>query len=288
MRLVTLGHSDAESAGVAIGGRVIDLGIPIEAILATPRRQWPVAPRGDRRGTPLEEAVLRAPVPHPGKIIAIGMNYLDHCAEQGIEPPKEPLVFAKFPSAVVGPGEAVSWPTDVTDVDWEVELAVVIGAGANYGPRRRHDISIAGYTIANDVSARDLQTRDGQFVRAKSLDTFCPLGPFLVSADEVPHPGQLGLSLQLNGLEMQRSNTDQLIFGVSELFDFCRRYFTLDPGDIILTGTPPGVGVFRTPPVFLAAGDVMVAAIDGLGELRTPVAGHRPEAEPLSDRPHGQ
>jgi 2-keto-4-pentenoate hydratase/2-oxohepta-3-ene-1,7-dioic acid hydratase in catechol pathway len=217
----------------------------------------------------MDEVTITAPVPRPGKIIAIGMNYRDHCAEQGIEPPLEPLVFAKFPSSVIGPDVAVAWPADVGHVDWEVELAVVVGVGP------RGDAEVAGFTIANDVSARDLQARDGQFVRAKSIDTFCPMGPVLVTPDELPDPLHVALSLEVNGVAMQHSNTDQLLFGVPELMSFCRHYFNLEPGDVILTGTPPGVGAFRKPPIYLAPGDVMVARIEGIGELRTPVSGPR-------------
>jgi 2-keto-4-pentenoate hydratase/2-oxohepta-3-ene-1,7-dioic acid hydratase in catechol pathway len=203
-------------------------------------------------------------------VIAIGMNYRDHCLEQGIEPPVEPQVFAKLPSSIIGPDVPVSWPADVVDVDWEVELAVVIGS-----PDAAGRPTVAGYTIANDVSARDLQFRDVQFVRGKSIDTFCPMGPWLVTPDDLPDPLHVALSMHVNGIEMQGSNTNQLLFDVPTLLSFCAHYFTLEPGDIILTGTPPGVGVFRKPPVYLAAGDTMVATIEGIGQLRNPVTGER-------------
>lgn len=275
MRLVTFESAHGDTAGIVAEDRVLSLGVPIEEILREPRHRWRAWSPEEASGIRLDDVILKAPVPKPGKIIAFGMNYRDHCLEQGIDPPTEPLVFAKFPSSVIGPGASVSWPADVTQVDWEVELAIVVGAAADRDGGQTREVDIAGYTIANDVSARDLQARDGQFVRAKSLDTFCPLGPYLVTRDEVPDPVHLDLSMHVNGVQMQQSNTNQLLFGVPELFAFCRRYFSLEPGDIILTGTPPGVGVFRSPPIFLAAGDVMVAAIEGLGELRTPVAGGR-------------
>jgi 2-keto-4-pentenoate hydratase/2-oxohepta-3-ene-1,7-dioic acid hydratase in catechol pathway len=257
------------SAALVVADRVVDLGMPMEALLATPRVDW-IMPSGEARSIGLGDVRVMAPVPRPGKVIAIGMNYRDHCLEQGIQPPVEPLVFAKFPSSIIGPDVPVSWPSGVTNVDWEVELAVVVGhRDADGRP------TVAGYTIANDVSARELQARDVQFVRAKSIDTFCPMGPWLVTPDDLPSPVHLALSIQVNGVVMQNSNTDQLLFDVPALMSFCARHFTLEPGDVILTGTPPGVGVFRKPPVYLAAGDMMVATIERIGELRNPVAGER-------------
>ena len=268
MRLVTV-HAASPVAGLLEDGAVTLLDVPIEALLAQPQHAWDID--AHRAADPVPTGTLRlaAPIPRPGKVIAIGMNYRDHCLEQGLEPPLQPLVFAKFPTAIVGPDVPVSWPADVTDVDWEVELAIIIGVGADGEP------AVAGYTIANDVSARQLQQADGQFVRAKSIDTFCPLGPAMVTPDALPDPLHVPITLEVNGTVMQESNTDQLIFGVTELMTFCRHFFSLEPGDVILTGTPPGVGVFRNPPMFLDAGDVMVARIQGIGELRTPVLGPR-------------
>jgi len=268
MRLVTL-RADPPVAGVVENGLVTRLDAPLEALLAQPRDSWEIGVRRTSDPMPIETVRLDAPVARPGKIVAIGMNYRDHCIEQGIEPPLEPLVFAKFPTSIVGPDVEVSWPADVTDVDWEVELGIIVGIDDDGQP------TVAGYTIANDVSARQLQTRDGQFVRAKSIDTFCPLGPAMVTPEELPDPLHVSLSLEVNGTVMQQSNTDQLLFDVAEVMTFCRHFFSLEPGDVILTGTPPGVGVFRKPPVFLAAGDVMVARIEGIGQLRTPVLGPR-------------
>ena len=269
MRLATIDAGGGRhSAGVVIGDRVVDLGVPMEVWLATPPADWIIPPQAPSIG--LEDARLKAPVPRPSKVIAIGMNYRDHCLEQGIEPPVEPLVFAKFPSSIIGPDAPVSWPAGVINVDWEVELAVVVGPTDAAGSP-----TVAGYTIANDVSARDLQSRDIQFVRAKSIDTFCPMGPWLVTPDELPDPVHLALSMQVNGVVMQESNTNQLLFDVPTLMSFCAHHFTLEPGDVILTGTPPGVGVFRKPPVYLAVGDTMVATIEGIGQLRNPVAGER-------------
>ena len=267
MRLATMGDGSGRAC-VVRGNLLTPLRTTTADILRTPPSGWRDLPE-DGPPQRLDEMPLAAPTPRPGKIIAIGMNYRDHCAEQGVDPPREPLVFAKFPTSVIGPEAPVSWPSGVENVDWEVELAVVVGVDVV------GDIGIAGYTVANDISAREIQTRDGQFVRAKSIDTFCPLGPWIVSSDELPDPSDLAISLSVNGVQMQSSRTNQMLFGASELVEFCRHFFSLEPGDVILTGTPPGVGAFRQPPIFLAPGDVMVAQIDGIGELRTPVAGPR-------------
>jgi 2-keto-4-pentenoate hydratase/2-oxohepta-3-ene-1,7-dioic acid hydratase in catechol pathway len=227
--------------------------------------------------TPLVRALdrvrLLAPIDDPRKVIGIGLNYRDHCEEQELAPPKNPVLFAKFASAVVGPDEAISWPPGLTSqVDLEAELAVIIGKRGRGIPVDRGLDYVAGYTIGNDVSARDLQFGDGQWVRGKSLDSFCPLGPWLVTADEVEDPHALRIQSGLNGFTMQDSNTRHLIFNVPFLVSFISRACTLCPGDVILTGTPAGVGVFREPPVFLQPGDTVEITIEGLGSLRNPVA----------------
>ncbi|MCM3901201.1 MAG: fumarylacetoacetate hydrolase family protein [Pyrinomonadaceae bacterium] len=212
-----------------------------------------------------------APVPRPGKLICIGLNYRDHAAESNMPIPERPVVFSKFSTAVIAPGEAVIVPPTSKQVDYEAELAVVIG-------RRAKNVSVShaldyvlGYTVFNDVSARDFQFADGQWQRGKSCDTFAPMGPKIVTADGVPDPHKLSIKLRLNGKTMQDSNTDQLIFGVPELVAFLSETITLEPGDVIATGTPPGVGFARKPPVFLKAGDVMEVEIEGLGTLNNPV-----------------
>ncbi len=216
---------------------------------------------------PLAGLRLMAPV-QPSKIMAIGLNYLDHVLEGGRKPPERPVLFAKFPTAVIGPGDAICWEPALSDkIDWEAELAVVIGRTAR---RVRAEDAIGyifGYTAANDVTARDIQQGDGQWVRGKSLDTFCPLGPWVVTADEIPDPHTLPIRCIVNGEVMQSSNTDQLIFRIPVLIEFLSRAFTLLPGDVILTGTPPGVGQYRTPPRFLRAGDRVTVEIDGIGAL---------------------
>jgi 2-keto-4-pentenoate hydratase/2-oxohepta-3-ene-1,7-dioic acid hydratase in catechol pathway len=222
-------------------------------------------------GAAVSGAARLAPVV-PGKVVAIGLNYLDHIRESGTQAPERPLVFAKFPSSVIAAGEPIRLPLELTRrVDWEVELAVVIG-------RRAHAVAPAaaldhvyGYTVANDVSARDLQFSDGQWVRAKSLDTFCPLGPVVVTADEIPDPQALRLTCRVNGEVMQDATTDLMLFGVAELISFCSHSFTLDPGDVLLTGTPWGCGEFMDPKRSLAPGDVVECEIGGIGTLRNPV-----------------
>jgi 2-keto-4-pentenoate hydratase/2-oxohepta-3-ene-1,7-dioic acid hydratase in catechol pathway len=212
----------------------------------------------------------------PGKIVAIGLNYMDHVRESGVEPPAEPLVFTKFTSAVIGDGDPIPIDGELTKrVDWEVELAVVIGRTARRveaGTALEH---VFGYTVANDVSARDLQFSDGQWVRAKSLDGFCPLGPEIVTADEIPDPQSLALKTTVNGEVMQDSSTSEMLFGVADLIAFCSRSFTLEPGDVLLTGTPWGCGEFMDPPRSLRPGDVVQVSIEGIGKLRNPVVAAR-------------
>ncbi|MBN2305814.1 MAG: fumarylacetoacetate hydrolase family protein [Anaerolineae bacterium] len=211
---------------------------------------------------------LLAPVGRPGKVIAIGKNYLDHCRETNTEPPARPLIFAKFPTAIIGPGDAIIWSAALTQqVDYEAELAVVIGKTARRVSEADALDYVFGYTVANDVSARDLQFGDGQWVRGKSLDTFCPLGPAVITADEIPDPQTLAIRCELNGIERQASTTSEMIFGVAQLVAFCSQAFTLEPGDMILTGTPHGVGAFRDPKLFMGDGDTVVVEIERVGRL---------------------
>jgi 2-keto-4-pentenoate hydratase/2-oxohepta-3-ene-1,7-dioic acid hydratase in catechol pathway len=215
---------------------------------------------------------LLAPVPRPGKLICIGLNYRDHAIESKMPIPERPVVFSKFSTSVIGPGEAVVVPSKSEQVDYEAELAVVIGRRAkNVTPEQAYDY-VLGYTIVNDVSARDFQFADGQWQRGKSCDTFAPMGQWIVTTDEIPDPHTLSIKLRLNGQTMQDSNTNQLIFGVPELIAFLSESITLEPGDVIATGTPPGVGFARKPPVFLKSGDVMEVEIEGIGTLTSPIA----------------
>ncbi len=211
---------------------------------------------------------LLAPVPNPSKIIAIGLNYRDHAREQGSPIPESPIIFAKFPTSVVGAGDTITWDPELThQVDYEVELAVVIGRTARKVSEDDALSFVAGYTCGNDVSARDLQFGDHQWVRGKSLDTFCPLGPWLVTPDEIPDPQALSIRALLNGEVVQDSRTSEMIFSVRYLIAFASRAFTLLPGDVIMTGTPHGVGVFRKPPVFLKDGDRIAVEIERIGRL---------------------
>ncbi len=211
---------------------------------------------------------LLAPVPRPGKIIAIGRNYADHVTEDGAVPPPSPLIFAKFPSSVVGPGADVRWdPAMTSQVDYEAELAVVIGRRARHVTEQAALEFVLGYTCLNDVSARDLQFGDGQWVRGKSLDTFCPMGPALVTSDELDNPDDLDIACVVNGELLQHDRTSSMFYSVRQLISHCSRAFTLEPGDVIATGTPGGVGIFRNPPRLLGDGDVVAVAIEGIGEL---------------------
>jgi acylpyruvate hydrolase len=221
---------------------------------------------------PLNEVQLAPPLYNPSKIVCVGLNYHDHCREQNVEVPQRPLLFAKFPSTIIGFGADINWQSHITDqVDYEAELGVVIRRKGRNIPLNESIHYIAGYTIINDVSARDLQVSDVQWVRGKSLDTFCPMGPYLVTADEVADPQQLKIQCWVNGELRQDSNTAEMIYKIPELITFISQTCTLLPGDIISTGTPNGVGVFRKPPVFLQPGDVVEIEIEKLGRLRNTV-----------------
>ena len=211
------------------------------------------------------------PIERPGKIVCVGLNYRDHAEEQGVELPTAPLLFAKFTTSLIGPGEAIVIPPIVTKCDYEAELGVVIGSTVRNVSRENALEAVAGYICANDVSARDLQFADGQWTRGKSPDTFCPVGPGLVPAAEVADPHSLRIRALVNGEVLQDSTTANLIFGVDEIISYVSQTSTLEPGDLILTGTPAGVGVFRKPQRLLQPGDVVTIEIEGLGELTNPV-----------------
>jgi 2,4-didehydro-3-deoxy-L-rhamnonate hydrolase len=211
------------------------------------------------------------PIDRPGKIIAVGLNYRDHASEATVTPPKSPILFAKWTTCLVGPDEPIVIPTGIDEVDWEAELAVIIG-------RTAQDVHIddaldfvRGYTCMNDVSARRAQRDDGQWTRAKSFDTFGPIGPKVVPAREIPDPQSLNIRARVNGQIMQDSNTSEMIFSVAHLIAFISAGVTLEPGDVITTGTPNGVGAFRPTPIFLQPGDRVDVEIDGIGTLSNPV-----------------
>jgi 2,4-diketo-3-deoxy-L-fuconate hydrolase len=211
------------------------------------------------------------PLERPGKIVCVGLNYRDHAEEQGVELPKEPLLFAKFTTSLIGPGEPIVIPPLVQQCDYEAELGVVIGSTVKGVSKENALEAVRGYICANDVSARDLQFADGQWTRGKSCDTFCPVGPELVPAAEVGDPHDLRIRAIVSGEVLQDSTTANLIFGVDEIVAHVAQTTTLQPGDLILTGTPAGVGVFRDPKRLLEDGDEVTIEIEGLGSLTNPV-----------------
>jgi 2-keto-4-pentenoate hydratase/2-oxohepta-3-ene-1,7-dioic acid hydratase in catechol pathway len=207
----------------------------------------------------------------PGKIVCVGLNYLDHAEESGQDLPKAPLLFAKWPNTLIGDGEPIVLPAEATEVDYEAELGVVIATRARRVSEAQALDHVAGYICVNDVSARDLQFGDGQWTRGKSPDTFCPVGPSLVPRERIDDPQKLAIRCILNGETMQDSTTAQMIFSVAEIIAYVTRTVTLEPGDLIATGTPAGVGVFRDPKVLLKDGDEVTVEIEGVGTLTNPV-----------------
>jgi 2-keto-4-pentenoate hydratase/2-oxohepta-3-ene-1,7-dioic acid hydratase in catechol pathway len=211
------------------------------------------------------------PIERPGKIVCVGLNYRDHAEEQGVALPEAPLLFAKWQNALIGPGEPIVVPPLVTKCDYEAELGVVIGTRAKDVSAENALEAVAGYICVNDVSARNLQFADGQWTRGKSPDTFCPVGPALVPRDEIADPQNLAIRAVLNGETMQASTTANMVFGVADLIAYITQTITLEPGDLIATGTPAGVGAFREPAVFMQPGDEITIEIEGLGSLTNPV-----------------
>jgi 2-keto-4-pentenoate hydratase/2-oxohepta-3-ene-1,7-dioic acid hydratase in catechol pathway len=235
-----------------------------------------------RDGRPVAEAELLAPVGRPGKVIAIGRNYREHADEEGVDTPPAPLIFSKWPSSIVGPDAEIRWDPSLTaQVDYEAELAVVIGRTARRVAAADALEHVLGYTCLDDVSARDLQFGDGQWTRGKSLDTFCPMGPALVTADEIPDPQALEIECRVNDEVLQHASTAQMYFGVAEIISHCSMAFTLELGDVIATGTPGGVGIFRDPPVVLRDGDVVTVSIERIGHLRNVCRHERIATEPV-------
>ena len=216
---------------------------------------------------------LLPPIPDPRKIVCVGLNYRDHAAESGAPIPKDPVLFSKYATALIGHEEAIILPASSKEVDYEAELVIVVGRRGRHLTEEQAWDHVAGYTIGHDVSARDWQLKkDGkQWMVGKTFDTFAPTGPVLVTTDEIPDPHNLAIRLRLNGQVMQDSNTKQMIFNVGQVVSYLSQVFTIEPGDLIFTGTPPGVGFARKPPVFLKGGDVTEVEIEGLGVLRNPV-----------------
>jgi 2-keto-4-pentenoate hydratase/2-oxohepta-3-ene-1,7-dioic acid hydratase in catechol pathway len=232
--------------------------------------RWIYNPPGGER-LDLGTTRLLAPIPRPPKIVCIGLNYLDHAAESNLAVPETPTVFCKFPTSVIGPGQAIVLPRNSTKPDYEAEFAVVIGKGGRYIPEAKWRDHVFGYTIVNDVSARDFQMATSQWMIGKTFDTFCPMGPAIVTADEIADPHNLAISLSIGGETLQDSNTSNLIFNLPKVIAHLSSVFTLEPGDVIATGTPAGVGFARKPPRWLRAGDEVRIKIEGIGELVNPV-----------------
>jgi 2-keto-4-pentenoate hydratase/2-oxohepta-3-ene-1,7-dioic acid hydratase in catechol pathway len=277
---------DSPWCGVAApDGRIIDLhaagreiGIEIPRRLSELLGEW----QWQRKVSLVEEYAIEdgthrheretltrhAPIDDPGKVVCVGLNYVEHAEETGSEIPEEPKLFSKFPTSVTGPEGEIRWdPEYTTEVDYEAELVVVIGERARRVDESDARDHVAGVMPGNDVSARDLQQGDGQWVRGKSLDTFAPTGPELVTLEEIDDPHDLGIWTEVNGERLQDSTTSDLIFDIDELVAFCSRAFTLEPGDLLFTGTPPGVGVFREPQILLDDGSTVTVGIEGVGEL---------------------
>ncbi|MGG3914989.1 fumarylacetoacetate hydrolase family protein [Rossellomorea vietnamensis] len=222
----------------------------------------------------ISEVEILPPIPVPEKIICIGLNYIDHCKETGMEQPVSPVIFSKYANAIVGHNDEVMIPVNSNEVDFEAELAVVIGRKAKCVTEKEANDFVFGYTIMNDISARDLQFSDGQWSRGKSADTFAPTGPVIVTKDEIGNPHNLSITLELNGEVMQDSSTKNLIFNVPQIISFLSQSMTLKPGDLIATGTPPGVGMGRNPKVWLKNGDQMNISIEKIGTLSNTVKSH--------------
>ncbi|MFO0949392.1 MAG: fumarylacetoacetate hydrolase family protein [Planctomycetota bacterium] len=282
MRLVSFTNDDrGPRAGALVGNAVIDLHATDASLPATvrelleagqPALQKAKAAAAASNAVLVAKPRLHAPIPNPNKVLCIGLNYRDHAEETGAQIPRDPVVFNKFTTTVIGPDDPIAIPSVSSEVDYEAELVIVIGKKGRNIPVGKAMEYVAGYTVGHDVSARDWQTKkDGkQWLLGKSFDTFAPMGPAMVTADEVSDPHNLGIRFRLNGKTMQDSNTRQMIFKTPELIAYISQVCTLLPGDVIFTGTPPGVGMARKPPVYLKPGDVCEVEIDGLGVLNNP------------------
>jgi 2-keto-4-pentenoate hydratase/2-oxohepta-3-ene-1,7-dioic acid hydratase in catechol pathway len=284
MKLISFQQDDQTRIGLVRGDRLVDLseadsGLPrcMKALLELgPQGLERVRACADASDTlALADVKLLAPVSHPEKVICVGVNYADHAAESGMDAPSEPVIFNKLPTTLRAQGDEIVLPSLSNQVDYEAELVVVIGTGGKDIDKDQALQHVAGYTCGNDVSARDWQKGKpgGQWLLGKSFDSFGPTGPVLVTADEIPDPGKLAIQCRLNGQTMQDSCTDQLIFPVEELIAYVSSVATLKPGDLLFTGTPPGVGMARKPAVFLKPGDRVEVELEGIGVLSNPVVG---------------
>jgi acylpyruvate hydrolase len=301
VKLVSYDRSGRTRLGVVLPNHIVDLvtaaqkyaaatqdSVPLEAfadmaaflsatngVVATAQKvvEWIQEHDLDANTIELDSADITVPLARPGKIICAGLNYADHCREQGVDLPESPVLFSKFTTSLLPHGGQITWSPEITQqVDFEAELAVIIGREARYVKEAAAMDYVAAYTIINDVSARDVQFADGQWIRGKSFDTFCPIGPYAVTAAAIADPHDLAIKCRVNGQTMQDSNTGEMIFKIPYLIEYISHFCTLQPGDIISTGTPHGVGVFRDPQVFLKPGDVVEVEVEKIGVLRNTVS----------------
>ncbi|MBV8842258.1 MAG: fumarylacetoacetate hydrolase family protein [Bryobacterales bacterium] len=267
MRLVTFRNREGRpEAGAFSGHEIAGLGTDMVSICASGRFEPVPGPVYDARATK-----LFAPIPRPPKFICVGLNYRDHAAEAKMEIPAVPTIFNKFTNVVIGPGQPIVLPKVSTKPDYEAEFAFVIGRGGRYIPAASAMEHVFGYTIVNDVSARDFQGASTQWLMGKTFDTFGPMGPWIVTRDEIADPHALEISLEIGGEILQKSNTRELIFKTPELIEYISQVVTLEPGDVVATGTPSGVGFARRPRRWLKPGEEVIVRIEGIGELRNPV-----------------
>jgi 2-keto-4-pentenoate hydratase/2-oxohepta-3-ene-1,7-dioic acid hydratase in catechol pathway len=267
MRLVTFAPAGAKpEAGVLQGNQVIGLGTDMLSLCASGSLPEPSGATYE-----LSQVKLLAPVPRPPKLICVGLNYRDHAEESRAEIPSVPTIFNKFPNVVIGPGDQVVIPKATRKPDYEAEFAFVIGKGGRHIPEERAMEHVFGYTIINDVTARDFQTATTQWLMGKTFDTFCPMGPWIVTPDEIPDPHNLDISMEIGGEILQKSNTRELVFRIPKLIAYVSTAVTLEPGDVFATGTPAGVGFARRPARWLKPGEEMIVRISSIGELRNPV-----------------
>lgn len=289
MKIVTFrrGEETAPEVGIVRGDEVVSLGAncptPTALIENWTMAQAPItdylAKAPAEAITPLSNVVLSAPIPRPAKLICIGLNYRDHAIESGMEIPQYPVVFNKFANSIIGPNDPIVLPKASEKPDYEAELAFVIGEGGRYIKAENWRNHVFGYTIINDVSARDFQLRTSQWMIGKAFDSFCPMGPWIVTADEIEDPHVLDIKMTISGQVLQDSNTRELIFRIPELIEYLSSVMTLQAGDIVATGTPKGVGLGHNPPRWLKPGDECVISIEGIGELRNPVVAEAEAAQ---------
>jgi 2-keto-4-pentenoate hydratase/2-oxohepta-3-ene-1,7-dioic acid hydratase in catechol pathway len=281
MKFVTFQRNGSAEPGVLSGKNVVSIknaGFPtLLSVIAggfdALRRveSWLNSKQPAEDVIPLAQARLRAPLPRPPKIICVGLNYRDHAIESKMEIPKVPTIFSKYATSVIGPGEEIVLPKLSAKPDYEAEFAFIIGKGGRHIPGARWQEHVFGYTNLNDVSARDYQMATTQWMMGKTFDTFAPMGPAIVTADEIPDPHALDIQMIINGEVLQSSNTSNLIFKIPDLIEYLSGVFTLEAGDVISTGTPAGVGFSKNPPRWLRAGDDVIVRIAGLGDLRNRV-----------------